>query len=241
MVKVVIFKKLNLKNPTVMIGFQGVGLVGSLAAGYLTDKLNLKQVGYVETTAIAPVAMIVATEIRFPIRIFADEKENVVLFESELPIPPKHVNEIAGEIVNWAKGMGTKRIVCMEGIGSAKPPKAEKVLGVGNSPDEDGYLKKNKVELLKNGIIVGLSAVILLKAKADKVPAVCLMSEAHSQYPDGKAAATIIKTLNTLHGWNIDTKDLIDKASKFEDKIKSVIKKVKAAGKDDVKPEHLYG
>lgn len=241
MIKIHIFEKVKLTNPTVLIGFQGVGLVGSLAAGYLTDKLKLKQIGYIETPSLVPMAMVLNSEIRFPLRIFADKEKNLILFESELPIPHKHIFEIAEAITDWVKQYGTKRVICMEGIGTGKVPKDGKLFGIGNSKSEDTYLQKNKIELLKNGIIVGLAAAVLLKCKAKKIPAVCLMSEAHSEYPDGRAAAKVIDTLCTLHNWKIDTKQLIEKADVMEKKIKDMIGKVKNIEETPLKPEHLYG
>lgn len=241
MITINIFEKVKLTNPTLLIGFQGVGLVGSLAAGYLTDKMSFKQIGYIETPALVPMAMVLNSEIRFPLRVFADKANNMFLIESELPIPHKQIFNIADAISDWAKQMGVKRVVCMEGIGTGKAPKDGKVFGIGNSKIEDAFLKKNNVELLKNGIIVGLAAAVLLKCKAKKIPAICLMSEAHSQYPDGRAAAKVIDTLSSLYNWKIDTKQLIEKSNQMEKKIKTMIKKVKNIEETPLKPEHLYG
>ena len=170
-----------------------------------------------------------------------NEEKNVVLFESELPIPHKQIFDIAEAITEWVKKQNVKRVICMEGIGTGKAPEDGKVFGIGNSKAEDAFLVKNKIELLKNGIIVGLAAAVLLKCKAKKIPAVCLMSEAHSEYPDGRAAAKVINTLCSLHRWTIDTKELIEKSDDMEKKIKDMIGKVQKIKETPVKPEHLYG
>jgi len=242
MAKIRLIKKIKSKNPTIIVGFQGVGLVGSLAAAYIRENLEPEQIGFIDTLDITPLALIVNTELRFPIRIFEYPKAKLIIFESELPLPVQLSNRIAKEIVDFAKKNKAKRIICMEGVRVNELFKEPKLFGIGNSEKEDQVLKKKGIDLLNNGVMMGLSAAVMLEAKANKVPAICLMSEAHPQYPDGKAAAKIIEGVNKiLYGVDIKTKDLLKQAKDFEDKLKKLIEKAQEQRSHTEVKDVLYG
>jgi predicted ATP-grasp superfamily ATP-dependent carboligase len=80
------------------------------------------------------------------------------------------------------------------------------------------------VEELKNGIIIGMSAALLLESKDEGVNASCIMSESRSSIPDGMAAAEIIKKFNKIYGFKIDTSELEKQAKDFEKKLEKVLR-----------------
>ena len=41
-------KKTVLKNPIIFAGFVGAGLVGPLSVGYVIDKLQMEEIGYLD-------------------------------------------------------------------------------------------------------------------------------------------------------------------------------------------------
>lgn len=236
-----ISKELRLKKPILIEGFQGTGLVGTLAAQYIAKKLGMKQVGYMESDELPPLALMVDGEIKYPLRLFASEKYNLMMVESELPIAPKFSFELADEIVKWAKNNKVSRIIALEGVGG-QTAFSGNVYGVGTDDKLENELKKDGIKILKNGIIVGVSASLLLKCKTEKIPAICLMAESLGAFPDGKAAASVIDYLSNKYKWNIDTKPLKDEADKFEDEMKKIIDKAKAIQFPQKKSEKvIYG
>ncbi len=220
-------KKVSIQNPIIITGFQGTGLVGSIAIHYLIKKLNAKQIGYVDTNELPPIALLVDGEIQHPIRIFQCKKKGIILVGSELPIPQKLVYSIASAIVGWSKINKVKKIICIDGIGVPETTKLRdkpKVFAIINNEKLEKEVKKN-TELLKNGVLLGVSAAILLESKEKKVKNVCYLSEAHSTVPDGYAAAAVIDKLNEILKLEVNTQPLIKEARKFEETLKNVIKK----------------
>ncbi len=243
MLKVIVHpKKVNIQNPVVLTGFQGTGLVGSIALQYLVKKMNAKQIGYVDTNELPPIALLVDGEIQHPIRIFQCKKKGIILIGTELPIPQKLVYSIASAIVGWSKLNKAKKIICLDGVGSKSSEMSEKpkVFAVINNEKLEKEVKE-KTELLRNGVLIGVSAAILLESKERKVKNICYLSEAHNNLPDGYAAAAVINELNKVLKLNVDTKPLIKEAKKFEETLRNVIEKAKAIPKEQEDGKIMYG
>lgn len=214
------------KNAIVFEGFQGVGLVATLAAQYIADKTSAKIIGHITSSLFPPMALLVNGEIKHPMVVYSFKKgaQDYIIFESELPMPQKLVNIVAEKIVEFADKNKAKQIVCLEGIATAKVPEQSGVFGFTTTK---GSLNKykDKIQLLQNGMIIGVSAAVMLQAKLSKIPAMCLVAEAHADFPDGLAAAGLIKKLNDIYKFNIDVADLEKESKKFEDQLMSIIEK----------------
>jgi uncharacterized protein len=230
------------KNAIIFEGFQGIGLVGTLAAQYIADKTNAKLIGYVNSSMLPPMALLINGEMKNPMKIYSFKKDGqeYMIFESELPIPQKLVYQIAKAIAKFACDNKVKEIVCLEGLATKQPPIDSKVYGVTNTKGENKKFEKN-ISFLQNGIIIGVSAALMMQSKMLNVPAFCLIAEAHSEYPDGLAAANIIKKINNIYDFNINVSELEKEAKKFEDKLWHVIEKAKEISDiDGESPKKAY-
>ena len=77
-------------------------------------------------------------------------------------------------------------------------------------------------------MITGVSGVLLYTAFLQKQDAFCLLSQAHSSYPDSRAAANLIQKLDVmLPGIKIDPKPLLKEAKDIEQKIRSFMEQSK--------------
>ena len=229
------------KGTIIIEGFQGVGLVGTLAAQYIADKMKAKVVGYVTSHLLPPMALLINGEIRPPIRIYKFKKgaNTFLIFESELPIPQKLITKIAKKIAEFAKKNKVKEIISLEGLAVPKTPIPENTYFISNSEKKFNNLKKHS-KLLANGIVIGVSAALLLEAKMQKIPAACIMAEAHADYPDGLAASSIIKLLSKVYGLKIDTAPLEKESKKFEQKVLSIIEKAQQIKESVESPRKTY-
>ena len=81
---------------------------------------------------------------------------------------------------------------------------------------------------LKEGIIVGTTGALLAREKT--IPVTALFAETHSNLPDSKAAATLVKALDSYLGLKVDPKPLIKQAEEFEAKLKKMLEQGQAAG-----------
>ena len=47
-------KKIRWNNPIIFAGFVGAGLAGSIAVGYIIEKLKMKEIGYLRSKYLPP-------------------------------------------------------------------------------------------------------------------------------------------------------------------------------------------
>ncbi|HEV8049846.1 MAG TPA: PAC2 family protein, partial [Thermoplasmata archaeon] len=75
-----------------------------------------------------------------------------------------------------------------------------------------------------NGVVTGFAGGLLLSAIERQVPVLCLVAQAHKDYPDARAAAKVIETINPLVPMLVlDTKPLREKAQEIEGEVRHTL------------------
>jgi len=209
------------KNPTIIEGFPGIGFIGSIATEFLVEHLKAEQIGKIEFKEQMPVVAIHNSEVVEPFGIFYSKKFNLVILHAINPVN-KIEWKITDAIEQLVKMLGVKEIISLEGV--ASPSKESNAFYY--SKKFNKKFDKINVQPLKEGIIMGVTASVILK---EKLPSSCIFVETHSQLPDSRGAAKIIEILDRYLGLKIDTKPLIQKAEQFEEKLKTLMQQGKMA------------
>jgi len=82
----VISKPLPLNGASVLIGFPGSGLVGTIALQYMVDQLEFEQIGTMTSKYFPPLAMMNKGVINDPVRIYL--KNDIAAIVADIPIHP---------------------------------------------------------------------------------------------------------------------------------------------------------
>lgn len=218
------FQKLDLRNYTLIEGFPGIGLVGTIAAKYLIEKLNMQKLGYIHSDIFVPMIRVREGKPVYPSRLFVSREKKLLVMISEQIIPNNNTNEFALEIIKWVKEKKISRIISLNGIQSGEQD--ETVYGIGSNDKSVESLRNFGTEIVKEGITTGISAVIMLELKTYPVEALSLL--ASIKLPaDYKAAAVLVKKLNEILGLQIDIGPLMKEAKKTEDELTSFIQSMK--------------
>ncbi|MDQ6723825.1 MAG: PAC2 family protein [Thermoproteota archaeon] len=109
-------KSTRLKNPLLIAGFPGPGLVGSICANYIIQELNLHQIAYVESEYIMPGVIFVGGILRHPFRLYSDDHGNLCVLICEIPISSLGIYSVFNIVVRWAKKFGVREVIVLEGI-----------------------------------------------------------------------------------------------------------------------------
>ncbi|MHA1212564.1 MAG: proteasome assembly chaperone family protein, partial [Candidatus Heimdallarchaeota archaeon] len=117
----------DLKVKTVIIGFPGMGLAGAIAAQHMSENLNLETIGYVEGSAIPPVAVFLDGYLRHPYRIMGKEGLEIAVFIGESVVSAEGAYHIANAVMDWAETHGAKEIIVLDGFAYLNPKDEMKV------------------------------------------------------------------------------------------------------------------
>lgn len=214
-VQIVERKKRNFSGYTLIEGFPGMGLVGTIAAKYLVERLGFREHGYIDSSVFIPIIRIHEGMPVYPSRIYANDSLKLLVLISEQIISRQYTEDIAHCIVEWIKEKKIGKLISLAGINSPGSKAGDGVYGIAANPESLKELKKHNIELIKDGITTGITALILLELKKSDVNAISIMGNASFQ-ADYKAAAAIIEKLNGLLGLKVNVEPLLKEARETE-------------------------
>jgi len=114
---------------------------------------------------------------------------------------------------------------------------------IGSTDHAREFLQTQDVPIFKNGIIAGVSGVLLNKGKHENLDVVSILSEAHPNYPDARAAASAINVIASLLHANINVGPLYEEAERIEKQLQKFHKQAKpmTTGATQIPQPCMYG
>ena len=231
-------KKIDLSNSMLLIAFPTVGLISSIAGRFIIDSLKLNEIGSILSKHFMPATVIHNSNPSPPVRIYAGKKtcgpdnscEQLAVIISEFMPPLGIIKPLVDKIVEWADEKNCKVIIALEGTHAMdeRDKKNLQVYGVGSTPLMKHVLKKYKIKQTQEGMITGVTGVLLYSAALLNRDVICLLSGAHESYPDSRAAGNLLEKLDILlPGIKIDPAPLYEAADGIEKEIRQFMKKSK--------------
>ncbi|MBI2572584.1 proteasome assembly chaperone family protein [Candidatus Woesearchaeota archaeon] len=218
MMKLILTKKP--KNVTIIEGFPGFGLIGTIATEFLMEHLQTEKIGTVEIDDIPAMVAIHGGKVVEPVSIHYNKKHNLVLVHA-LNVGKNAGWQLADVALELAKQVTAKEIISLEGVGS---PSGEdnRIFYYTSKKNTIGKLEGMASPLME-GVIVGVTGALL--AKNSLIPQMALFAEARSNLPDSKAAAHIIQALDAYLGLEINPQPLLKQAQQFEAQLRGMLQK----------------
>ena len=210
------------KNPIIIEGFPGLGLIGTICTEFLIKHMEAKSIGSIWSKELMPIAAVHDSKIVQPLEIFYSEKFNVIILHALSDVKGMEW-EISDALADLYKQVGAKEIISIEGIMS-KGDEPEAYFIVSN-PKSKKKMEDAKITPLKEGIIIGVTAAVMLKDK--DINSTGIFVGTHSRLPDSKSAARVIEVMHKYLDLDIDFKPLIKAAAEFEAKLKGLVEQTK--------------
>jgi len=224
------------KGVTIIEGFPGFGLIGTITTEFLIDQLKAELIGTIKFEDIPTMVAIHEGKVVNPIGVFYDKKTNIIIIHVITSIANIEW-KLADAIMQIADQLQAKEIIGLEGVAAPEETEESKCFYFSNREQIRGKFTSIKIDQLKEGIIVGVTGAMIL---SDHVPISCVFAETHSGLPDSKAAAAIIQVLDKYLGLNLDPKPLLEQAKKFEEKIQGIVEQGKEAKDMQMKKKLSY-
>ncbi len=233
-VEIIDFEEVALDGATVIAGFPSIGLVSTIAANYLIDALNLRQIGCVNSSQFPALSVVHTGEPLSPVRIYAGEHNSggkIVIFVSEFKPKPNLINAISDAIMKWATDKHCKLLISPEGmVVEGKGPEEEQTAeayAIGSTENARNMLTSKKIAQFKNGIIAGVSGVLLNRGKQCSFDVISILAEAHPNYPDARAAAAAINVMGLIMDVEINVTPLYEESERIERQLQKFHKQAK--------------
>jgi uncharacterized protein len=233
-VKIIDFEDVDLQGATVIAGFPSIGLVSTIAANYLIDALNLNQIGCMQSSHFPALSVVHTGEPLSPVRIYAGDQvtgDKIVVFVSEFKPKPHLINSISDTIMKWATEKKCKLLISPEGMvvegKSSKEEGVSDAYAIGSTDSARRMLIAKNIAQFKNGIIAGVSGVLLNIGKQSDFEVISILTEAHPNYPDARAAASAISVIATITDTEINVAPLYEESERIEQQLQKFHKQAK--------------
>ena len=241
-VNIVETEKAELKEPLVVLGFAGAGLVGGIAVTHIIDQLKMKKIAHVRSRYMPPVVVFMDGQLRYPFRIYSDKEGKLCAIVCEIPLRSDGLYPIASALLDWAEEKGAKELVILEGAAVRGIPKKRKPFCAAE-PEKRKECEEKGVKMVSAGMIRGIAGSILNECLTRKITGVAFLTPAVAFMPDPEGAAVLIEALNDVYGLKVDTKELLNKAEEIKQKLKEMAQRHQRMRKAEEKrgvPEKIY-
>lgn len=215
--------KTDLKNPVLVAGLPGLGLVGKITIRYLVKQLKAEKAAYlysphfpyfVHVSKKGSVRLLRGT---FYFWKSKNAKNDLMFFTGDSQAQTiEGQYEISDRILDFAKQHEVKLIVTIGGYRTEAKDKPKVIAAATNPELLNKTLQANAVLSPMESPIVGTAGLILGLSRFKKVDAICLLGETRGYLPDPKAAKSVLEVLKTILGLEIDLAGIEEEIAKAE-------------------------
>jgi uncharacterized protein len=239
-VNIIVEEGVSSKNPVILEGFPGIGLVGNIVATQIVSELKMKQIGTIESRLFPPITVLYDGIAYAPVRVYEDPQNDFIVILSDILIHPMIAYDIGKTVINWAQSLNARLNIAIAGIATMREQRSVYAAATGA---EQLNLVKDKAETLVTGSISGIAGSIMNESHVSKLPALCLLGETQGPTPDPRAAARVIDVVSDLMKVSISTQKLVEEADQIETELHKLAEQVQGAEQVETKgpTQIMYG
>ena len=220
--EIIQYEDMDLNDPVGIIGFPTVGLTSSIMANMYVKSLNMTPVAGMASACMPPYCLVSEDRVMPPIRFYGYKNkrkngQDVLLCMTEYAPKPEDCYFTSTQILNYMKYRGCKTIICMEGT-----PRFEdsKVMAVAGGVNGKKLLKKCGLESMSEGMIRGMTGIIMYLAPSKGMDVITIMSPASSGVPDPASSTAFIEPISKLvPGFKTTPNELLKEAEIIRNQI----------------------
>ena len=242
------------KYPDAMavVGFPSIGLVSSIAANFIIRTLSLSRVAGAISQDFPPYTLVHDGVPSPPVRFYAGKRkcdkrngeqcQQIVAIAAEFMPKPDLVKPLADSIVKWCKEKEIRTILTLEGINWLDKGEEATIFGVGSTPKARDILERYDIQEMKEGMVSGMSGVLLFEGERMRIDVICLLGPAKTDFPDARGSARLLEVVaRMLPELKLDPDPLYKEAEEIEKQIKAAMLSVNQPKKMSPEESLIYG
>ncbi|MXR52024.1 proteasome assembly chaperone family protein [Halovenus sp. WSH3] len=225
---------LDLDSPILVEGLPGVGLVGKIAANHLVETFEMDHYASCHCDGLPRAATYEEGDraVRPPVRIYADEDQDLLVLQSDVPVSPESAPEFATCVTGWLAEQGVLPVY-LSGLPSEKEDVPE-MYGVGVGAAQDRLAEHGVDAPSESGMISGPTGALLAEASEQELEAIGLVVEANAQFPDPEAARVLlVDGIEPFLSTEIETEKLVDQAEEIAEAREKLAQRMQEANQQE--------
>lgn len=224
--------------PLFIIGFAGVGMIGTIVANELINQLKMTQVGYVLSEELPPITLFYDGVLKHPFRLYYGKENNVIVSICEVPFNQGSYRDLARTLMDWALLKGINDVICFQGMqdnsiiregpievyAAAEKEIMEKILNHG-------------VKKPPRGLIMGAEAAILNECLNNHLNGAVFLTPANPQIPNPEGSAVILEKISEIYNIPLDLTNLFDQANQIKQNLLEIAQKTENVHRQGLPPQ----
>jgi len=205
----------KLKKPIMLAGLPGIANVGKLAAEFLVQQLGAQKFLEFSTEhfpewAVPDAGGVRAMRIEFFHTKPSGSKQDLILMTADAQAAtPQGQYALTEEILDLAAENGVTTVATMAAyVLSPEETKKKTVVGVATDRKLVETLKSKGIEVLTNGVIVGMNGMLPSFAALRGMDGFCLLGVTEGGILDPDASAAVAKAMGSIFGFKVNTEEL---------------------------------
>jgi len=234
-----VIRKMKFKNPIVIEGLPGIGLVGKIAAKHLAQELKAVRIAEIYSPHFPhQVIMKKNGTIRMLRNVIygykKGNKEIIILMGDVQAVTSDAQFEVTNKMLDYFESHNANEIITLGGYGKGAHIEKPRVLGsVTHKQLINKYKKKGVIFGEAKGTIIGAAGMLLGIGKLRKFKGICLMGETHGAFVDHSSAKELLKVLCEILEVKINLDNIDKQKAKHEKLVKEELNKLNEIGKSE--------
>ena len=220
----------ELKSPYLICGFPGSGYVGKMAVDHLIEELHARHLADIYSTSFPPQVLIrsdgtadlMKNTIYYSDKANSSEVNLLLLTGDSQPANPDSEYMLAEEILNIAAKFNTSHVFTLAAYITGVFVEKPRIFGTATDTDTIKSFSERNISAMDGGSITGMNGLIIGSAKLRGIRGTCLLGETSGYVVDAKASKSILETLISIIGIDVDMKNLEKRAKDTETLIETI-------------------
>jgi len=227
-------KKIELKNPILIEGLPGLGLVGKIAIRHLVKQVKAEKFAHIYSPHF-PYFVLVSKKgnvrlLRGTFYVWKKTgKNDVILFTGDSQAQTVEGQyEISENVLKFAQQLGARTIITIGGYRMEAKDKPKVIAAATNHELLNKALRSGAEVSPTGSPIVGTAGLILGLSHLKKIDALCLLGETRGYLPDPRSAKSVLEVLQSMFGFDAKLAGLdeeIIKADKMVTRLRKIEEK----------------
>ncbi|MDR1404624.1 MAG: PAC2 family protein [Candidatus Methanoplasma sp.] len=243
--KIIKYSDPKYDNPVAIVGFPGVGLVGSILTSFVIRELDMEVIAGITSVDFPPYTLIQNGNPYPPIRVYGCRRENttkecgdLVIVTSEITLRPEQYYELNDTLMQIFGELGIVTVIAIEGIPQFEEENS--MFACGSSKASRDRIEELDLKRLDDGLVRGLTGLMLCEGFCSGTDVIAMLCPANPSLPDPRSAARVLEPLSKLvPELKLDAEPLYKEAEETENKIRQQREYECGVAPSDV--QQLYG
>lgn len=228
-------------SDTLVAGFTQFGLAGLTAANYLTEQLDLEEVGHVSVDQLPAITPFEDGTPRHHTRLFSKPELELTVLVGEMFVPPAVAGPFGEAVLEWTDEEGVEEVVVLSGVPMAHGPEDHRAFYVASEDFQAARLQGDHgVPPMGGGFLDGVHGELLQRSMDTVLKTCVLTTPVHPQAPDVEAALRLLEAFDAVYDIDLDTDPLQAFADTVERQYEELAARLEAQQQESVHDDRMY-